>query len=444
MRGLITYALAGLVVSGCSSGGEAIRTSTTVPPTVSPIAQPSATPETRAPTPSPAPVDSALPAVSYVRADLASGTRDGVSLDGGALVLDPTGLPDGTYTDPYGGGTIPYEYGAWTSAWSATPFAFDELIASWTAATPPATWMEVGAQGRGSGRETKWYRLAIWASGDTDIHRTTVRSQDDGDARVSFDTIVRTRNAPPLDGHRLRVTLYRRPRSGASPRVTTVSAMVSRTTRYTIPSPWSGAAVELGVPTLSQETHTGHFLEYDGGGEAWCSPASTAMVLRFWGTGPTAAELAAFPGSAHPDGQVDHAARFTYDWAYKGAGNWPFNTAHATTYGLDAFVTRLRSLVEAQLFIEAGIPLIASINGELPGFLFGKTNGHLLVIRGFTASGDVVTNDPAVLANAQARKVYARADFERVWLEGSGGVVYVIRPNATALPANVPGLPANW
>jgi hypothetical protein len=195
---------------------------------------------------------------------------------------------------------------------------------------------------------------------------------------------------------------------------------------------------------LSQETHAGHYPEYDGGGEAWCSPTSTAMVLGFWKAGPSAADLAAFPGNAHADGQVDHAARFSYDWSYSGAGNWPYNTAYAASYGLDGFITRLRSLREAELFIEAGIPLVASISGVLPGFLFTSTDGHLLVIRGFAANGDVITNDPAVRANAQARKVYPRADFERIWLGGSTGTVYVIHPPGVRLPANVGNLPPNW
>jgi hypothetical protein len=173
------------------------------------------------------------------------------------------------------------------------------------------------------------------------------------------------------------------------------------------------------------------------------------MVLGFWNTGPDRSrafnpDSATFPGASHADGQVDHAARFTYDWSYEGAGNWPFNTAYAAQYGLEGFVTRLRSLTEAERFIAAGIPLIASINGVLPGFLFTSTNGHLLVIRGFDANGDVITNDPAVRANAQARKVYPRLDFESVWLLGSTGTVYVIHPVGVALPPNVPGLPANW
>ena len=457
----LSLCLAAVLAIACSGDAGSGGRWATVPPIAHPVvtppespspsaaALPSASPtapaETRAPTPSPPPADSSLPAVSFVRADLAAGGRQGVAFDGRVLALEPSGLTDGTYTDPYGPrATLTYEYGTWTSGWTAAPFPLDELIASWSAATPPGTWIEVEAQLRGSGRETKWYRLALWAAGDGDIRRTTFSGQDDRDASVAFDTIVRARSAPALDGHRLRLTLYRRTGSGATPRVAARSAMVSRTSRYTIPSPWSGNEVDLAVPTLSQETHTGHYPEYDGGGEAWCSPASTAMVLRFFNTGPSAADLAQFPGGGHADGNVDHAARYTFDWNYGGAGNWPFNTAYATGYGLDGFVTRLRSLVEAQRFIEAGIPLIASINGVLPGFLFTSTNGHLLVIRGFTANGDVISNDPAVLSNAAARKVYPRAGFERVWLQGSGGVVYVIRPRSLPLPPNVPGAPANW
>ena len=150
------------------------------------------------------------------------------------------------------------------------------------------------------------------------------------------------------------------------------------------------------MPTFSQEIHAGEFPEYDGGGEAWCSPTSTAMVVAFHGAGPTPDDLEAFPGSRYDDPQVVYAARYTYDWNYKGAGNWPANVAYATRFGLDGFVTRLRSLNEAQRFLDVSIPLVASINGELPGFLLGRTNGHLLVIRGFQPNGDVITNDPAV------------------------------------------------
>lgn len=385
----------------------------------------------------------AAPAVQFDRPNLAAGTRSGVAA-GAPLTLARRGLTTGTYTDPFGYGAVAFESGSWVSEPTTVAFALDELVASWNAATPAGTWIRVEMQASGSGRETKWYTMQVWASGDTDVHRTSVSGQGDADGFIAIDTFIRSKKAAALDTYRLRVTLYRKQGSRATPSVRFVGAMTSAESSYEIPSAFSGGAADLLVPPYSQETHAGHYPEYDGGGEAWCSPTSTAMVLAFFGSGPTAAQLAVFPGSAHVDGQVDYAARYVYDWNYQGAGNWPNNTAYAATFGLNGFVTRLRSLNEAKLFIDAGIPLVASINGKLPGFLFDKTNGHLLVIRGFTASGDVITNDPAVFTNAEATKTYGRADFESVWLGGSAGIVYVIYPQGTTLPTNVPGLPANW
>jgi peptidase C39-like protein len=386
--------------------------------------------------------------VQFLRADLSGGSREGVAR-GAPLTLASKGLTPGTYSDLFGYGDINYQSGSWTSPWTAVPFAFDELVASWNATTPAATWIRVEMQARGSGRETRWYTMQVWASGDGDIHRTSVRGQGTTDGFIAIDTFIRDKKAPPLDSYRLRVTLYRKAGNSATPSVRFVGAMTSAAFSYEIPSAFTGGRVDLPVPTLSQEIHTDHFPDYDRGGETWCSPTSTAMVLGFWKSGPTAAQLAVFPGlnpdgSPHLDGQVDYAARYVYDWNYEGTGNWPNNTAYAASFGLNGFVTRLRSLSEAQLFIEGGIPLVASINGRLPGFLFGKTNGHLLVIRGFTATGDVITNDPAVDTDAEANKTYRRKDFEDVWLGGSAGIVYVIYRNGTALPAHVPGLPWNW
>ena len=365
------------------------------------------------------------PQVSFARFDFTTGTSSGVTATTTSLTLSGTAS------------------GTWTSATQNVPFAFDELVASWNATTPGGSWITIEMAASGSGRTTKWYTMGLWTSDATPAHRTSVGGQADADGTVSIDTFIRAKKASPLTSYQIKVTLHA---SAASPSVRLVGAMTSATARYDIPSAPYGSTLRdsLGVPTYSQEIHAGHFPEYDNGGEAWCSPTSTAMILDKWGAGPSATELAAFPGAGHVDAQVDYAARAVYDWNYQGAGNWPFNTAYAGDRGLNAFVTRLRSLAEAERFIDAGIPLVASINGRLPGFLFGKTNGHLLTIVGFTASGDVISNDPAVATDAEVHKTYGRADFEHVWLEGSGGIVYVIYPNNVSLPPNVAGLPSNW
>jgi hypothetical protein len=417
----------------------------TPPPdaTLTPVPSAAVSTSTPAPTPTLVPQPANAPAVSFTRVDLARGSSSGVT-GTGPIVLAASGLVSGTYDDPYGRSGIGYQSGSWTSDWTPVAFAFDELVASWNADTPAATWIKLEMQARGGGRETKFYTMMTWASGDMDIHRTSTPGQRSADGEVNVDTFKRADGAAPLDSYRLRVTLYQRTGSTATPSVQMLAAMVSAPFKYEIPSHFDGTAIDLQVPQFSQEEHKGEFPQYDGGGEAWCSPTSTAMVLGALGASPSDDELEKFPGPDYGDPQVDYAARYTYDWNYKGAGNWSANVAYATHFGLEGFVTRLRSLSEAERFIAASIPLVASINGDLPGFLFGRTNGHLLVIRGFDANGDVITNDPAATTSQDVHKTYGRADFERVWLGGSGGIVYVIYPRGKALPPNVPGLPPNW
>jgi hypothetical protein len=206
-----------------------------------------------------------------------------------------------------------------------------------------------------------------------------------------------------------------------------------------------GAGQVLDVPPFSQEIHVGHYPQWDNGGEAWCSATSTAMVLKYWRTGPRGGDLAWVTPPV--DAEVDVAARNVFDYTYDGAGNWPFNTAYAAGYGLEGFVTRLRSFTEAEDFIRAGIPLIISVSfekDELDGAGYG-TNGHLMVVAGFTKTGDVVVNDPAshlLKDDGQVRTTYRRDQLENAWIPHSGGTVYVIHPRSRRLPH--PPSEANW
>ena len=328
--------------------------------------------------------------------------------------------------------------GSWTSLWQPTRFGFSQLIPSWTADTPAGSWIEIEIQARtAAGRETRWWRMGVWAYSDATVRRTSINGQSDTDGVVETDTF-KTR-AEKMTAYRARVTLSRSTAAGASPIVRRFYAVVSDTRSYTprYPSPrYTDRAMELTVPRYSQEIHAGEFPQYDGGGEAWCSPTSTEMVVEYWNRRPVSDELSWVGPYADP--QVDYAARFTYDVAYAGTGNWPFNTAYASHFGLSARVLQLGSLNDAERYIAAGIPLVASIShapGALPGFLNNAgTNGHLLVIIGFTAAGDVVANDPAATSDATVRRVYGREAFERAWIGGSGGVVYLIAAADTLIP----------
>ncbi|WP_245646771.1 C39 family peptidase [Microtetraspora niveoalba] len=361
---------------------------------------------------------------------------------GVAPYLDPFDSPGGPDGDRPGEGDRGAEgrrswpYVRWTSEEREIGFPATELVPSWTANTPPGSWLQIELQARtASGSLTKWYCMGRWAEGDTDIHRTSLPGQGDQDGDVAVDTFVATR---PVVAYRIRVTLY-----GEGGRVRSVNVMASAVPPAG-PSPRPPAAgVELNVPRRSQMVHLGHHPEWDGGGESWCSPASFTMVLGYWGRGPSPEDLT-WVGADDPCPAVDHAARHMYDHSYQGTGNWPFGVAYAGRYGLDGFVTRLRSLSELELFLDAGIPVITSQSfkeHELPGSGY-STSGHIMVVTGFTPEGDVIANDPAAPSDEAVRRVYPREAFENVWLRGSssGGIAHVIHPPDVPLPLSE----GNW
>ncbi|HYG95032.1 MAG TPA: peptidase C39 family protein [Nocardioides sp.] len=364
------------------------------------------------------------------------GHLGGVEVDGGKVAFAE---PDDQAT--YGGQD--YDLARWTSPWVAPGFSYTQLIASWSAKTPGDSFIEIKARGRTAGGDiTSWDILGRWAAGDKHHQRRTISGQADDGTSVNVDTWEADGGLP---SYQLRITLLRRKGTTARPSVDLATVMTSRLPRAAgaTSEPGAAAGTVLDVPRYSQMIHKGHYDKWGGGGEAWCSPTSTSMVLAYYDKLPSPKRYAWVPDD-HTDPWVDHAARMTYDYAYGGTGNWPFNTAYAAPLAGKAFVTRLRSLREAEKFIAVGIPLIVSISfeaGQLDGAPIGSSDGHLLVIAGFQEDGDVVVNDPAADTSKGVRRVYERGQFEKIWLEAAGGLTYVIHDAAHPLP---PGKHSNW
>ncbi|GAU66017.1 membrane protein CrgA [Streptomyces sp. NBRC 110611] len=377
----------------------------------------------------------------------ARGTRVTHGPRPGVVLARPVGTT--TYRDPHTGRTTTWEYATWTSPAHRLGVPSTEAVASWNAHTPPGTWITVELRGRYSdGTRTPWYVMGRWTADDTDadIRRTSVDNQKDGKSSISTDTfaIDTPSSGLRLTSYTLRLTLHRKPGTSLTPTVWRLGAMASDVPdRFEVPA--SKPALvgrELTVPRYSQEIHKGQYPEYDNGGEAWCSPTSSQMVIEYWGRRPTPADLA-WVNPSYADPQVCHAARRTFDYQYDGCGNWSFNAAYAATYrDLQGVVTRLASLNDAERLIHAGIPVITSqsfLKTELDGAGYG-TAGHLMAVIGFTSAGDVIANDPASPDNHAVRRVYPRHQFENIWLRtkrydaegkvksGSGGVCYLYFP----------------
>ena len=169
--------------------------------------------------------------------------------------------------------------------------------------------------------------------------------------------------------------------------------------------PSQAAQRELDVPERSQ------YVASEPEQRGWCTPASVAMLVGAWQAAPAVAEVAAD----------------VFDRGYNGTGNWAFAVGYAGARGLAGAAAYLRDLVNVEAFIAAGLPLALSISwtgDELPGAPLERSDGHVLVVRGFDARGDVIVNDPA---QPSVRHVYDRAAFARCWLD-HGGVALLVAP----------------
>jgi hypothetical protein len=167
--------------------------------------------------------------------------------------------------------------------------------------------------------------------------------------------------------------------------------------------PYASKAAILDVPARSQYAVDGE--------RGWCSPASLSMVHAYHGI----------------DVSVEETAAAVMDRAYNGTGNWAFNVAFSGALGLRGTVAYLQNLDRADRLIRRNLPIVISYSwreGELPGAPLPHSDGHLVVLCGFTRDGDCAINDPAAPG---IRVVYPRAAIEAIW-QRNDAAGYVVAP----------------
>jgi len=270
---------------------------------------------------------------------------------------------------------------AYTSpSYPASPF--DRAVLSWNATG--AALFELETDGDGV-----WRAMGKWGSQPQSV-------KGDG---VEVDTLVLKSTAKSF---RFRVT----PESGTA--VTLVAVTYWSKGEKNPLSEQSSAAWgrTLDVPELSQRTAAKDSAKI-------CSPTSLAMILRYYGASKSLEDVAA--------GVYDHAGRIY--------GNWPFNTAYAhDASGLEAYVRKFMGLEDLEAEIVAGRPVEISLRweeGDLDGAPIPRSDGHMIVVAGFTPDGDVVVNDPDAKPG-EVRRVYKRAQIDKTWQERGDGVAYVL------------------
>lgn len=279
------------------------------------------------------------------------------------------------------------------------PDPFDDLVGSVTADVPPGGEVELAAKVRVDGTWTEWLPLGTLSSDGW----TSPGKIVDAAGVVDVDTLRLHKKA---DAARYRLKL----KAGKKPvKIRSVALALSDGSSPEAPpafatGPW---VRDLGLNPRSQGDAQEEF-KHD-----ICSPTSLAMTLEFWGVKKT----------------LEEAALAARDRGSQLFGNWPANVAYAGALGLEGSVARLESLADLQDEIGRGRPVIVSVTygeGELPNSPIKKTNGHVIVVGGFTETGDVIAYDPAGKGAAQVRRVYPRLAFHKVWRGRKRGLAYLL------------------
>lgn len=282
------------------------------------------------------------------------------------------------------------------------PAPFDDLVASLAAVVPEGGEAELSARVRAETGWSEWYPLGTKKADGF----YSPEPFEDELGKVDVDTLKLKK---PATAFRLRLRF----KAGKKPvRLVQAAVAVSGGDAPSAPPPFlgGGAIRDLRLSPRSQGEAQEKY-KHD-----ICSPTSLSMALDFWGKKT----------------ELEPLAEEVRDKTSALFGNWPSNVAAAGDRGLPGHVARLESLNDLEREIAAGRPVIVSITakeGELPDAPFKKTSGHLLVVGGFTETGDVIAYDPAGKPRENVRRVYARDAFHRVWRGRKRGLAYVLGPD---------------
>jgi hypothetical protein len=287
----------------------------------------------------------------------------------------------------------------------------DEFVSSWNASLPSNGWLNVELRVFHNDTPTRFYALGHWSLNPAQHPRASIPGQQDADGDVDTDTL---QLRAPANAFQFRLTLGAT--TNAAPlkllAVSLINTRLAVKPRASLRSVWGQY---LTVPERSQHDYA------EGGG--WCSPTTVTMLLGFWAAKLHRSDLL----FTVPD--VAHAI---YDATWKGTGNWSFNVAFAgEPAGLRACVTRFDDVRELEEWIAHGYPVGVSICYDRLRDVGPGPNGHLMVVAGFTKTGDVVFNDPA--GRQDVRRVFSRERFLYAW-KYSKNTVYLVYPEGAVLP----------
>ena len=295
--------------------------------------------------------------------------------------------------------------GTLISAPIKTIFPFNELIISASAIIKSGNSISVSAQIKTkNGAWSKWYSFGDFTA---DGESLSLNPQEDALGKVAVD-ILKLKKPCAYFRYKINLESF----NSFRPILKQVSSVYTNTKKtYDEKSALKKSpqfkSLYINVPKLSQMAMQ---FKYS---KDICSPVSLSMVMNYYGLKEKPLKTVAA----------------VYDKKQKIYGNWLFNTQYASTKLFYARIKRFNNMREAENYIANGIPIIASLTfapGKLKKAPIKFSNGHLVVIKGFTWKGDVIVNDPAAATDKKVGIVYNRKEFARAWLKNKFGTAYIL------------------
>jgi len=322
-----------------------------------------------------------------------------------------SGSEEGVGLKPNANGSYPAT-GEYTSPVLKADFPFNELLPSWNVDAPKGANFHVYIRtSEDSKRWTTWYSMGWYVFSQ----RPQVALNDDF-GWVDEDHILLNR---PHRYYQYRITFFRGE---------LLVSPVLRLFAVTYTNALSNKAVyeefHRSIPKLDKKTWA-RSLPVPFRSQLWedekvrssvCGPTTVAMILEFHDINVTTREL----------------CEKCYDEKHRAFGLWPRHIQAAADYGLSGWIQRFRSWEAAQELVAQGCPIVASVkmsNCVISNAPDEWSGGHILIIRGFDANGDVLVNDPAWESEEKGVTTYKREELGRAWFD-EGGVGCIYRPRA--------------
>ncbi|HLC15412.1 MAG TPA: C39 family peptidase [Thermodesulfovibrionia bacterium] len=298
--------------------------------------------------------------------------------------------------------------GEYLSEEVTTTFDAKELVLTWNASVPQDTWLEITFRVKGEGEGwSEWYDMGLWGNKTPQL-------------RVTEDMVYGPLKVDIFKaGRDFRLIQYRIRFYGSE--VKGFPLLKSVTLCYTKPAedallrlmePPRGQTVSLPVPWLSQFRYE-DVEDMDMMIAGVCAPTSVTMVMKFLGKPVRVREI----------------AQSAFDPVAQIHGNWAFLTATAANHGLRAWVQRFHTWHQVRRFVEKATPVIISVaysKGSFSNEPEAASEGHLMVVRGFTRSGDVIVNNPGTAFREKGDGVVYKWQELGMAFFGHGGVGIII------------------